>query len=129
MQSEPAPGFIKHPQYEMDVSPADKSYKLLFQGVLIARSDKVIELFEGKHAVRYYFPKSSVQMDFLKETSHSTYCPFKGTARYWTIQSESGDLENGVWAYDAPYSECDELVDHVCFYTEKQGMELREIKS
>ncbi len=129
MQSEPAPGFIKHPQHKIEIGLASKRYQLLFHGAPIAQSNKVLELHENNYAVRFYFPKADIQMAFLVETDHSSYCPFKGTARYWSVMSEAGPLENTVWAYDSPYRECADLVDHVCFYTEKPGFELRELNS
>ncbi len=127
MHSETAPGFVKHPNYKMDMVPAKKRYQLLYNGEMIAQSDNVIELGESKHDTRLYFPKADIQMTLLQETDHSSYCPFKGTARYWTIRSKAGDLENGVWAYDNPYKESQEVEGHLSFYLEKQGFELREI--
>lgn len=129
MQIEAAPGFVKRPDYQMDMIVSKKSYTLFFGDQLIAQSNRVIELDEGNYDTRFYFPKSDIKMAMLEETDHSTYCPFKGTARYWTIRSEAGDLENGVWAYDAPYQEGQKLQDHLCFYMEKPGFELRETHS
>ncbi len=127
--AEAAPGFSKHPSYKIDFIRTNKRYKLLYNGKTLAQSNDVIELFESNHDIRLYFPVVDVQMDALTETDHTSYCPFKGTARYWTVMAEGGDLENGVWAYDTPYQECQELTGHLCFYTEKPGFELLEINS
>jgi uncharacterized protein (DUF427 family) len=72
----------------------------------------------------------------LLATEHSTYCPFKGHASYWSItardsarnlaardsansSAEDAALENSVWGYQTPYRECALLIDHVSFYTDR----------
>lgn len=127
MRLEPAPGFTKNPEHVVDMIPAKKSFQLTWGGEELARSRNVIEVHESKHPVRLYFPVGDVQMDALIANDHSSYCPYKGEARYWSIHTKSGDLDNAVWAYDEPYSECAELVGHVCFYTDKPGFELSEV--
>ena len=57
------------------------------------------------------------RMDLLTATDHTSYCPFKGTARYWSIGAGARRAENAVWAYDEPYDEALPLRGHAEFYS------------
>ena len=37
-------------------------------------------------------------MQYLEPTEHTSYCPFKGHARYWTIRVGEHSAANAVWA-------------------------------
>ena len=55
-------------------------------------------------------------MDLLTPTDHSTHCPHKGDARYWSVAAGGQRAENAVWAYDAPPPHIAGLRGHVAFY-------------
>ena len=58
--------------------------RVLIDGVVVADSHRPWLLFETGLPVRYYLPKVDVRMDLLEPTDSHTYCPYKGTASYWT---------------------------------------------
>ncbi|MEQ8665753.1 MAG: DUF427 domain-containing protein [Rhodospirillales bacterium] len=88
-------------------------------GVVVGDSRRAIKLIERGHDDVYYFPKDDVRMDLLVPTDHTTHCPFKGNARYWSIQLEDRLIENAVWGYDEPYEEAAEIAGYVAFYGDK----------
>jgi uncharacterized protein (DUF427 family) len=55
-------------------------------------------------------------MDRLVRTSHSTYCPFKGHASYYSL---ANGPENAVWTYELPYDEMLAIKEHLAFYPDK----------
>ena len=63
-----------------------------------------------------YVPTVDVRMDLLEPTDHSTHCPFKGDAAYWTIVVGDRRAENAVWGYPEPIAGAEWLGDHVAFY-------------
>ncbi|MEH6475516.1 MAG: DUF427 domain-containing protein [Sneathiella sp.] len=123
---QPAPGFVKHPDHKMDITPAGKGYEVSYQGKLIARSSSAMLLEEGNYQGRLYFPRLDVSEEYLTANSLSTYCPFKGDARYWNVKAGTESVENGAWAYDTPFDESRAIEAHVCFYTEKDGFSVTE---
>jgi len=125
-QMQAAPGFTKHPDHRMELSQTDRTYEITFAGILIARSSKAIRLEEGSYQGRLYFPKQDVRMEYLTAIETSTYCPFKGDARYWTLSAGAQTLEGGAWGYDNPYLECENIAGYICFYTEKGSFVLTE---
>ncbi|MEH6403569.1 MAG: DUF427 domain-containing protein [Sneathiella sp.] len=124
MTAQAAPGFLKWPDHFVEIGLSKSSFELEFNGTVIASSSSVLKMTEKAHDDRYYFPKDHIDMTCLTATDHSTYCPFKGQAQYWTINVGDDALVNGVWGYAEPYEECLELVDHVCFYLEKPEFRL-----
>jgi uncharacterized protein (DUF427 family) len=49
-----------------------------------------------------YVPDADVDSGLLRESDHTTHCPFKGNARYWSVDAGGRTAENAVWAYPEP---------------------------
>jgi uncharacterized protein (DUF427 family) len=114
-----APGFRKHPNHRVDIVRATQRVEVEIDDVVIAASDKALLVSESRHDPVYYLPRTDVQMELLTATDHTSYCPFKGTARYWTIRVGERVEENAVWAYDEPYDEALPLRGYVAFYSDR----------
>ena len=109
----------KDQDYAVTVRPAAKCIKVLAGGKVIADTERALELDESYHQPVYYLPEADVCMDALASTPHKTYCPFKGTASYWSIQTEKGVIENAVWSYEDPLPEVTEIAGYFAFYLDK----------
>ncbi len=124
--AEAAPGFKDRPDHIVYITSIPGVYRVDFMGDQIAQSSAVLEVTETNCITRLYMPVDDVDMSRLQETDHNSYCPFKGTARYWTVSGSGESLENGAWAYDDPYAECKDLTGYICFYSEKPGFEIHK---
>jgi uncharacterized protein (DUF427 family) len=116
MSANPAPGFKKRPDYRIATNPAGVRVQVKFNGEVIADSRDAIELKEGDYPVVYYIPRKDVKMERLVRSSHQTYCPFKGTASYYSL--ENGPA-NAVWTYEEPYDEMSVIRERLAFYPDK----------
>src|SRR3712207_1066545 len=76
--------------------------RVMLGGETIADSKRVKLLHETGHLPVYYFPIEDVRMDLLEESDHTTYCPFKGGASYWSVRVGDKVAENAVWSYPEP---------------------------
>lgn len=112
----PAPGFQKAPRSHIVTRPAGKRVRVTVNGEAIADSRAALELQEGGYPPVYYLPRADVKMARLSRTTHSTHCPFKGHASYYSIVDGP---ENAVWSYEQPYDEMLDLKDLVAFYPSK----------
>ena len=54
-----------------------------------------------------------------KRTDTATHCPYKGTSRYWSINTTGEVHDNLAWGYDAPVRESEPIAGYVAFYNEK----------
>lgn len=122
--SDSAPGFAKHPDYRVDITPTTDRIRILAGDTTVADTGRPLKVIESKHHPVWYLPLEDVDTSLLTPTEHSTYCPFKGHASYWTIRTDETVLENSVWAYQSPYDECLSLKDHVAFYTDRVALEI-----
>jgi len=110
------PGYKKHPDHHLSAKPAGVRVQVKFNGEVIADSAEAIRLEEGDYPPVYYFPRKDVRMERLSRTNHHTYCPFKGTASYFSLK---GGAENAVWTYETPYDEMLAIKELVAFYPDK----------
>ncbi|MEM8632342.1 MAG: DUF427 domain-containing protein [Pseudomonadota bacterium] len=92
-------------------------------GAVLGESTNALELSEGDYPPVIYFPRGDIAMAFLEPTEHSTRCPHKGQASYFSIVAKSGDMENTAWSYQDPFDAVAEIKDHIAFYTDKVAVE------
>jgi len=90
--------------------------RVMFGGETIADSKRAKLLHETGHLPVYYFPEEDVRMDFLEESDHTTYCPFKGDASYWSVRVGDEVAENAVWYYPEPIDSASPLAGYLAFY-------------
>jgi uncharacterized protein (DUF427 family) len=112
-------GFKTNPDYKITFELSPRRVRVQFNGETIADSTGARLLFETRHLPVYYLPRSDVRMDLLRPTEHHTFCPYKGTASYWTIRAGDKSSENAVWGYPEPYDEVDAIKDYVAFYWDR----------
>jgi uncharacterized protein (DUF427 family) len=55
-------------------------------------------------------------MSLLKRTAHSTHCPYKGNASYYSIEASGKVAENAIWSYETPLADVGEIAGYVAFY-------------
>ena len=85
--------------------------KAFWSGKLIAESDATV-VVEGNQ----YFPTNSVKMEFLKPSSHTSVCPWKGTAHYYHVEVNGMQNQNAAWFYPEPKSAAAEIKDRIAFW-------------
>lgn len=93
--------------------------RAVFGGETVADSRSVKLLHEKGHLPVYYFPVEDVRMDLLEETDHTTHCPHKGDASYWSVRAGEKVAENAVWGYPEPIEDAPPLAGYLAFYWNK----------
>jgi len=73
-------------------------------------------LHESNLLPRLYVPFADLDADRLTATDHTTHCPFKGDAAYWTLTAGERVRENAVWAYPDPLPAAPWLADFASVY-------------
>ncbi|MCP4185625.1 MAG: DUF427 domain-containing protein [Hyphomicrobiales bacterium] len=72
---------------------------------VLAKSDQVAIPRETRLPDCFYFPMQAVDPGILEPSEFRTFCPFKGTASYWHVNTPDGQIENGAWSYLTPLTE------------------------
>jgi uncharacterized protein (DUF427 family) len=103
-------------------APAHRIYFADFQprvravigGVTVLDTTRAKLLYESGIAPRLYAPVEDYAADALEPTGHTSHCPFKGDASYWTVAGR----ENALWGYEQPLEEASWLAGHAALYPE-----------
>jgi uncharacterized protein (DUF427 family) len=85
--------------------------KATWNGATIAESDDIVTV-EGNA----YFPATAVVPGVLKPSTHTSVCPWKGTAHYYSLDAGGAVNENAVWYYPDPKAAAAEIKDRVAFW-------------
>jgi|SRR5438128_2109702 len=118
----PAPGYKKYPAHRITTKPAGVRVLVKYIGEVIADTRDAIAMEEESKSgsvvgpIVYYIPRKDVKMERLVRTSHTTHCPFKGDAAYYSLKNGP---ENAVWSYEEPYDEMTAIRGLVAFYPDK----------
>jgi len=85
--------------------------RAIFNGKVIAESDDIIEV-EGNP----YFPLDSLDKGVVTETDHTTVCPWKGEASYFSLTVDGETANNAAWYYTEPKQGAEQVTNRVAFY-------------
>jgi uncharacterized protein (DUF427 family) len=85
--------------------------KAMWNDVVIAESDDTV-VVEGNH----YFPLGSVQPGLLKPSTTTSFCPWKGTANYYTVAASGAENRDAAWYYADPKSAAATIKGRVAFW-------------
>ena len=85
--------------------------KAVWNGVLIAESDDTV-VVEGNH----YFPRESLRDDVLRSSDTHTFCHWKGTASYYSLELDSARSKDAAWYYPTPRNAAKQITGRVAFW-------------
>jgi uncharacterized protein (DUF427 family) len=111
--------YDRHPDYRVDLEPSARRVRVLAGGEPIADTTRSLIVRETRHEPVVYVPLADVRADVVERTSHTTFCPFKGDASYWTVRVGGVVLENVMWGYEKPFDEVAGLAGFVAFYPDR----------
>jgi uncharacterized protein (DUF427 family) len=116
------PRTVKIPDetHPITVSPTGSHVTVHVGGVKVAESDNALSLAEATYPVVQYIPLADVDQSLLRRTDSHTYCPFKGEASYYSVQTPDGGCETDlIWTYEQPYDAVAPIAGHVAFYANR----------
>ncbi len=85
--------------------------KATWNGALLAESDDTV-VVEGNH----YFPRDSVNDEFLVSSDTTTFCPWKGTANYYSVSVGGETNADAAWYYAEPKDAAGKIKGRVAFW-------------
>jgi len=110
---------VPGPDHPIDIESYPSRVRVSFNGKVIADTMRGLTLREAGYRPVVYVPREDVDMSLLERTDHSSYCPYKGDASYFSIKVGDRVAKNAIWTYEAPYDSVVEIKDHLAFYPDR----------
>lgn len=85
--------------------------KATLNDVVLAECDSG-ETVEGN----IYFPLASLSRKYFTESATTTGCPWKGVAKYFSVEVGSAVNADAAWYYPEPKEAAANIRDHVAFW-------------
>jgi uncharacterized protein (DUF427 family) len=103
-------------EHRVWVEPCRRRVRARWAGRVVADSKRVLYLFETGHLPVYYFPMDDLDRSVLTPSDHTTHCPYKGDASYWSLAVGDRTAADAVWGYRSPVSSCPDIAGYVALY-------------
>jgi uncharacterized protein (DUF427 family) len=107
---------IPGPDHPISVALHTKRVRVKFSGVVLAETSRALVMEERGYPNVFYVPREDADQSLLIRTAHSTYCPYKGDASYFSIRVGDRVSENAIWTYEAPYDAVASIKEYLAFY-------------
>ena len=98
------------------IERVDRHIRVVAGAHVIAQTNHPVRVLETSHPPVYYLPKDDVAMEFLEPSAHTTFCEYKGQARYYSLVVDGRRQSNVAWYYPQPSPGYEALTNHIAFY-------------
>ena len=113
------PVLLPGPDHPITIAPHPARVVVTAGGTVVADTTDALALREANYPAVLYIPRDDVDLAALERTDHTTYCPYKGDAAYYSIPGVGGRGADSVWTYEAPYEAVSLIKDHLAFYPDR----------
>jgi uncharacterized protein (DUF427 family) len=110
---------IPGPDHPITTARNPNRVVVTFAGHVIAETQEAFTLKEANYPPVIYVPRKDANMALLKATEHSTYCPYKGDASYFSISAGGREAVNAIWSYEHPHPAMAVIADYLAFYPDR----------
>jgi uncharacterized protein (DUF427 family) len=119
MTSATKPVKIPGPDHPITTTHNKNRVVVTFAGHIIADTHDALTLKEASYPAVFYIPRKDANMSLLSPTEHTTYCPYKGDASYFSISAGGREAANAVWTYEHPHPAMKLIADYLAFYPDR----------
>jgi uncharacterized protein (DUF427 family) len=109
----------RSPHTRVQILPSSRHVIVTVDDIVVADTHRPTFLHETGLIRRTYVNKLDVRMDLLTPTDTTSRCPYKGTARYWTLDTPIGQHVDVAWSYPAPFRESAPIAGLIAFFDER----------
>jgi uncharacterized protein (DUF427 family) len=106
---------VDGPAHTLYFEPYERRMRAVLDGETVIDTTAGMLLYESNIGPVLYVPEQDVRADLIERTDHTTHCPFKGDATYWSV----GKHENVLWGYEQPIESAEFLRGYVAPYWDR----------
>lgn len=111
-----SPMRIPGPDHPITIEKTPQRVRVTVAGRTIADSRDALTLREASYSPVQYVPRKDVDFALLERTTHTSHCPYKGDASYYSVVPGGARSVNAVWSYETPNPSVAQIKEHVAFY-------------
>jgi uncharacterized protein (DUF427 family) len=108
-------GHPRNPYHRIDCVRSERRLVVEAGGPTIVDTSETLIVYETSLAPRFYVDPRHVRMDLLERSTTQTYCPYKGTASYWSTRIGHEVVADVAWSYEDPLPESTPLRGFLSF--------------
>jgi uncharacterized protein (DUF427 family) len=105
--------------HPISIEPTGARVTVRLGGRVVAETHDALTLREASYPPVQYVPLGDVDPDALVPSDHSSYCPFKGKASYYSLRVGDRVAAEAVWTYLRPHDAVSAIEGHVAFYPDR----------
>ncbi len=115
---EPGPGqesvwdYPRPPRLE----PSTRLVRVTFSGQVVAETRASYRVLETSHPPVFYIPPGDIKPGVLERSSRSSFCEWKGRARYHSLRVGDRRRPDVAWSYPEPTRAFEPIGDYLAFY-------------
>lgn len=104
------------PDHPITLAENPHRIRVVLGGVIVAETTRALTLSEARFPPVHYIPREDASMDLFDRTAHTSHCPYKGDASYYTVTAGGLVRENAAWSYERPRPAVAALAGRLAFY-------------
>lgn len=108
-EDEQVHGHPRNPYHRVDCLRTSRRLRVEVAGTVLVDTDATIGVYETSLAPKLYTAPAAVRTDLLRRSETTTYCPYKGTATWWTAVIDDITVDDVAWSYEDPYPESEPI--------------------
>jgi uncharacterized protein (DUF427 family) len=93
--------------------------RVIFNDRMIADTTSGYRVLETSHPPAYYFPPEGIAQPYLQAAGGTSWCEFKGHAKYWSFDVNGKRTDNAAWSYPSPSPAFAGIAGYLAFYASR----------
>jgi uncharacterized protein (DUF427 family) len=98
------------------LAPDGREVVVTWGDVEVLRTRRAIRVLETAHPPTFYLPWADADRSLFEAAPGSSFCEWKGPARYWSLQHAGRRLARVGWSYPQPLAGAEALADCLALY-------------
>jgi len=98
------------------LEPVAARVRVELAGVLLADTTRCLRVCETASPPSYYVPGDDVRQHLLEPSARTSFCEWKGAARYWSARVGERHVPDVAWSYPRPDPPFASLAGHHAFF-------------
>ena len=108
----------------IDILRTSDPVRVRVGGQVVAETSRSKVLYETGLPARYYVPEEDLRADLLEPSDHTSICPYKGRASYWSVVVDGKRYDNVFWSYLDPFDEARAIAGYRSFLGENVDIDV-----